>query len=245
MTVLVVGASGATGQLLVSQLLERGLCVKIIVRDLQAAKGKFPETDKLSIIHGSILDIDDASLAEYVQGCDAVVSCLGHNMTLKGLFGKPRFLVTDATKKLCAAIKASNPKRAVKYVLMNTSGNKNKNLAEKQTLPEKCVLFLIRNLVPPQKDNEQAAEYLRTSIGPNDKIIEWTAVRPDSLIDEARVSEYAICASPTRSPVFNPGKTSRINVGHFMAELITDNDTWNEWKGAMPVVYNRQSSRGI
>ncbi len=245
MTVLVVGASGATGQLLVSQLLERGLCVKIIVRNPQAASEKFPQTAKLSILQGSILDIDDATLAKYVRGCDAVASCLGHNMTPKGIFGKPRFLVTDATKKLCAAIKASNPKRAVKYVLMNTTGNKNKSLDEKQTLPEKCVLFLIRNLVPPQKDNEQAAEYLRTIIGSNDKIIEWTAVRPDSLIHEAHVSEYEICASPTRSPLFNPGKTSRINVGHFMADLIINNDIWNKWKWAMPVVYNRRSGRGI
>lgn len=245
MTVLVVGASGATGRLLVSQLLERGLNVKIIVRDSRATSEQFQQTDKLSILQGSILDIDDATLAEYVRGCDAVASCLGHNMTPKGIFGKSRFLVTDATKKLCAAIKANNPARAVKYVLMNTSGNKNKNLDEKQTLPEKCLLFLIRNLVPPQKDNEEAAEYLRRIIGSDDKIIEWTAVRPDSLIDEARVSEYEICASPTRSPLFNPGKTSRINAGHFMAELITNNDIWNKWKGAMPVVYNRQFKKGI
>ncbi len=27
--------------------------------------------------------------------------------------------------------------------------------------------------------------------------------------------------------------------GHFMADLITDDDTWNQWKGRMPVIYNK------
>ena len=31
--------------------------------------------------------------------------------------------------------------------------------------------------------------------------------------------------------------TSRIN-GHFMAELITDDGTWNKWKRQIPVIYN-------
>lgn len=238
MTVLVVGASGATGQQLVSQLMERDITVKIIVRNPQAINGKFKNSDRLSVITGSILDIEDMKLAEYLKGCDAVASCLGHNLTLKGIFGKPHFLVTEATKKICAAIKANDPETKTKFVLMNTTGNSNGNLNEKRTPGEKFVFFLVRNIVPPQKDNEQAAEYLRTVIGSNDKYIEWTAVRPDTLINEPNVSGYEIFPSPTRSSVFDPGKTSRINVGHFMAELITNNDVWNKWKGQMPVIYN-------
>ena len=46
--------------------------------------------------------------------------------------------------------------------------------------------------------------------------------------------------SPTRCAIFNAGKTSRINVGHFMAALITDDNTWNLWKGQMPVIYNKE-----
>jgi len=53
------------------------------------------------------------------------------------------------------------------------------------------------------------------------------------------VSEYEIHPSPTRSAIFNAGQTSRINVGHFMAELVTDDETWNKWKGQMPVIYNK------
>ncbi|WP_262887982.1 SDR family oxidoreductase [Draconibacterium halophilum] len=69
-------------------------------------------------------------------------------------------------------------------------------------------------------------------------MVVWTAVRPDDLIDENEVTPYEIHPSPTRSALFNAGKVSRINVAHFMAELITDNDTWNKWKGQMPVIYS-------
>ena len=88
-------------------------------------------------------------------------------------------------------------------------------------------------------DNEQAADYLRTRIGQNDGTIEWAAVRPDNLIDEDQVTEYEVYASPIRSAIFDAGSTSRINVAHFMADLITDEDIWNAWKGQMPVIYNK------
>ncbi len=98
---------------------------------------------------------------------------------------------------------------------------------------------LIRILVPPQSDNEKAADFLRVNIGQNNKSIEWVAVRPDTLINEDLVSEYELFASPTRSALFNPGKTSRINVGNLMARLIVKNDLWTKWKGEMPVIYNK------
>ncbi len=73
-------------------------------------------------------------------------------------------------------------------------------------------------------------------------MVEWVAVRPDGLIDEKNISPYEIHPSPTRSAIFNAGKTSRINVAHFMTDLIMDNQTWNQWKGQMPVIYNTESS---
>ena len=92
-------------------------------------------------------------------------------------------------------------------------------------------------------DNEKAADYLRTRVGQNDGAIEWAAVRPDNLIDENQVTAYEVHASPIRSAIFDAGSTSRINVGHFMADLISDEDTWNKWKGHMPVIYNKASSQ--
>lgn len=236
---LVVGASGATGRLLVEQLLNRGQNVKVIVR----LPDKLPEAIKnhenLSMIQASVLDLSDAEMVQCVNGCNAVASCLGHNISLKGIYGPPRRLVTDATRRLCSAIKANKPEAPVKFVLMNTTGNSNRDLHEQISFGQKCVIGLLRLLLPPHVDNEKAADYLRTKVGQNDRAIEWAAVRPDNLIDENEVTEYEMYSSPIRSAIFDPGSTSRINVGHFMADLITDDNIWNKWKGQMPVIYNK------
>ena len=124
---------------------------------------------------------------------------------------------------------------------MNTTGNSNRDLREQVSFSQKYVIWLLRILLPPYVHNEEAADFLRTEIGQNDGAIEWVAVRPDGLSDESEVTEYAVHPSPIRSAIFDAGLTSRMNVGDFMAELITDDDIWNAWKGKMPVIYNKEA----
>lgn len=242
MTTLVVGASGATGRLLVGQLLDRGEKVRAIARSPEGLPEFLRSHANLSVIHAGVLDLSDAELARHVHGCGAVASCLGHNLTWKGIFGHPRRLVTEATRRLCDAISANQPEKPTRFVLMNTAGNRNRDLPEPISFGQRCVLGLLRLLLSPHVDNEQAAHHLRTRIGRNHGAIEWAAVRPDNLIHEDQVTAYVVHPSPTRSAIFDPGQTSRINVGHFMADLITNDDAWNRWKGQMPVIYNRASS---
>ncbi len=239
MTTLVVGASGATGRLLVEQLLDRGQAVRVIVRSPEKLSASLKSHDLLSVISAGVLALSDAELAQHVQGCDAVVSCLGHTLSLKGIYGHPRRLVTDATRRLCDAIKANPSAKPTKFVLMNTAGNSNRDLHEPISLAQTCVVGLLRLLLPPHADNERAADHLRTRIGHSDGAIEWAVVRPDTLTNEQEVTAYDVFPSPTRSAVFDAGTTSRINVAHFIARLITEDETWNAWKGQMPVIYNR------
>lgn len=239
MTFLVVGASGATGRLLVQHLLDRGHYVKAIVRSPDKLPDAIKHHDRMSVIQANILDLADAEMLQHVKGCAAVASCLGHNLTWKGIYGYPRRLVTDATRHLCAAIKASKPEKPIRFVLMNTAGNRNRDLNEAISLGEKWLIGLIRLLLPPHADNENAADYLRINIGQDDKLIEWVVVRPDTLTNESKVTEYEVHPSPIRSAIFNAGSTSRVNVGHFMADLITDDAQWNKWKWQMPVIYNK------
>ena len=159
------------------------------------------------------------------------------------MFGKPRKLVTDAARRLCKAVKVNNSKKKVKYVLMNTIANSNRDLQEKNSIGHKMIIGLLRLFLPPHPDNEQAADYLRVKIGQNDDKIEWVAVRPSGLIDENDVTEYDAYTSPLGSAIFDSGKISRINTGHFMAELITDSKVWEKWKGQMPVIYNKEISK--
>jgi NAD(P)-dependent dehydrogenase (short-subunit alcohol dehydrogenase family) len=238
MTTLVVGANGATGRLLVEQLLAQGEAVNIIVRSTDVLSDQLKQNERLRVTEASLLDMTDEALKTQVQGCHAVVSCLGHNLTLKGMFGHPRRLVTDAVQRLCLAIESTAPEVPVKFILMNTTGNVNKQADETISKRQSIVLSLIRHLVSPHADNEQAAAYLQANIGLHKKLIEWAAVRPDSLIDQASVTEYEVYASPIRSAIFDAGKTSRINVAHFMSQLIVNDSKWQEWEGQMPVIYN-------
>jgi hypothetical protein len=94
MSTLVVGASGATGQLLVKQLLNRGQMVKIIVRSPDKLPEFFRNNDNLHVINASVLDLSDTEMTDHVNECKTVASCLGHNMSIKGLYGHPQKLVS-------------------------------------------------------------------------------------------------------------------------------------------------------
>ena len=240
MTTLILGASGATGKQLVEQLLIMKQNVKVVVRPTSKIPDSWINNNQVTIIEAGVSEISVDDMLKYLEGCQAVASCLGHNITMKGILGKPRRLVANSVKLVCTAIHKNSNKIPVKFVLKNTTGNRNKDLKESISFGEKLVMGLIRTLVPPQLDNEAAAEFLRVDIGQNDKLIDWVVVRPDSLIDKNSVTEYKIYASPIRSALTNLGKTSRINVGNFMARLIIENDLWNKWKGQMPVIYNTE-----
>lgn len=238
MKIVVIGASGATGMKLVEELFKLNHEVTIVIRSAQNLPESWKNNPALRMIEASLLDLDNKAMRDLVADFDAVASCLGHNLTFKGLYGAPRKLVTEATSRICEAIQEVKPTKKVKFVLMNTSGNQNTAAGEQISFGQKCVIGLLRLLLPPHVDNEQAAAYLSKQIGTSNEAVEWVAVRPDNLINEDEVSSYEVCASPVRSAIFDPGKSSRINVAHFMSQLIDDTNLWEKWKGQMPVIYN-------
>ncbi len=161
MKILIVGGSGATGRLLVEQLLNRDQKVKIIVRSDESLSESVKNHKNLEIVKASLLDLSDAELQQQVKDIDAIASCLGHNITIKGMFGQPRKLVTDATRRLCEAVSANNPSNKVKFVLMNTIANSNRDIQEHNSIGHRLVIGLLRLILPPHVDNEKAADYLR------------------------------------------------------------------------------------
>ncbi len=223
---------------MVEQSLALGHTVRVIVRSRHRLPAAVLEHPNIAVIEASILDLSDQQLSDAAKGCDAVVSCLGHVISFKGIFGAPRKLCTDATRRLCAAIESNRPTSPVKFILMNTVGVPNPDLHEKRSWFERGVLTLLRWLIPPHNDNETAAQHLHETVGKQSEYLEWCSVRPDSLIN-AEVSPYDVTESPVTG-LFTGRPTTRSNVAGFMTQLIEDEALWDTWKFKMPVIMNAQ-----
>lgn len=248
-TTLVVGATGATGKHVVLQLLQRKQHVKAVVRSKQRLLDSLDEivpnvskefADSLEIQEASLLDLSDEDLMELTSQCDATVSCLGHNINFQGIFGHPRRLVTDATKRLCNAIEANQSKEKeptkCKFILMGTVGVPNPNGEDdKRTFGERFVLFLLRYFLPPHRDNEMAVAYIHGKA--NNPNLEWVIVRPTELTDGS-ASKYEMFSKPI-DPLFGGDRSvTRANVARSMVDMILTNTLWEEWKFKMPTVYD-------
>ncbi len=91
MKVIVLGATGATGRLVVKELLKQQHQVIALVRSSgrENTLEKIDE-EQLTLINGTALTLEDAHLSKLIDEADGVISCLGHNLTWKGIYGAPR-----------------------------------------------------------------------------------------------------------------------------------------------------------
>jgi uncharacterized protein YbjT (DUF2867 family) len=240
-TVLVVGGTGRTGRRVLEQLLGRGIDVRAIVRSAGTLPPTIAANPNLTVIEADLLSLGDEDLQRHLRGSDAVISCLGHVLSVKGIFGQPRALVTRATTRLCRGIEALRPAEPVKLVLMSSvSVNRPGGLDTRRGAFERAVVWLICALVPPAKDNQRAADFLHENIGVSNPFVQWAAVRPDTLLD-GDVSEYTLHEGLVSS-LFAPASTNMANVAHFMCELLTNPQTWADWKARLPVIINAVAS---
>ena len=251
MKVLVLGATGATGRWAVKALLSDGHEVIALVRSAATLQGLIGPSTLLTVIEETALSIPQDRLSAIVSSRDAVICCLGHTLSWKGVYGAPHMLVRDSLKRVCESV-VHHPdlttdqgirKQPLRVVLMNSTGCRNLDSSEPISFAQNTVLALLRLMLPPHVDNERAGNYLRLLNQSNVKLsesIEWVVVRPDALIDDAEATNYELHPSPIRSAIFDSGKTSRVNAGYFMAELVTNHGLWKAWKGKMPVIYNAE-----
>jgi nucleoside-diphosphate-sugar epimerase len=239
MTTLVLGGSGATGRELVKQLLESNHEVRTIVRSKETFHQVVPPNDDLlKVTEANVLSMDDESFLSCIEGCDAVGICLGHNVTFKGIYGKPRYLVRDALARVCKAIETLKPTKKMKVVLMGSIGVDNPDGSDpKRAFRDRLILSMVRALIPPHRDNEAAAAYLSEFIGQDNPYIDWVVVRPDDLLD-GPVSEYIVEEKIHTEGLFGARATTRSNVAHFMADLIGNKELFQKWLYKMPVPTN-------
>jgi uncharacterized protein YbjT (DUF2867 family) len=241
MEILLLGGTGRTGGRVLQQLLGRGVRVRALVRSAERLPAGVADDPGLTVVEADLLSLSDEQVGEQVDGCDVVISCLGHTISAQGIFGPPRDLVCRSVERVCLATRHLRPARPVKVILMSSvSVNRPGDLDTRRGRLERAALWTLRGLVPPAGDNQRAADFLHEVMGTADPYAQWVAVRPDTL-KEGDVTEYALHDGLVDS-LFRPGESNMANVAHFMCELATDAELWAAWRGKLPVIVNTPSA---
>ncbi len=232
--VLIFGATGGIGSHALVRLLDSGVAVTAIVRDESRLPAAAKGHAQLSVVVARDGHLN-MELEPYVRGCSAIVSCVGHPLSRKGIWGEPKRLCVDTTRKVCEAVRALSPAAPMKYIVINTEGVDRVDGADpRRGLMERIVLGLLYYALPPHADNMATVAYLHNEVaGERNPHVEFCAVRPSDLTDKVPATEYSLNAT-LQNGIFAPGSTRRVNVGHFMADLATKPDVWAQWKERYP-----------
>jgi uncharacterized protein YbjT (DUF2867 family) len=198
--ILVLGATGGTGRLIVSQALARGYDVTALVRS----------AEKASDLKGAQLIVGDArdekAVREALKGRDAVVSALG---TPASPFQEVTLLST-ATRALVSAMKAERVSRLVCITGMGAGDSAGHGG------------FLFDNLIFPLLLRKVYADKNRQEAIVRDSGLDWVLVRPAVLNDKpGRDTIRAL----TDLSDFRGGSISREDVARFALDQLGA-DAW-------------------
>lgn len=165
MKVLVIGAAGKTGRLVVDRALAAGYSVKALVHDTAALADK-PLGDGVQIVQGDVHDLN--TVAGAMTHCDAVIDTLG---------GKKPFLKTDlessAARVVLKAMQQTGTKRLVVISVLGAGDSG----AQAPFWYEHIMLPTFLHGALPDK-NAMEAEVKQSGV-------EWVLVRPPLLTDKA------------------------------------------------------------
>jgi putative NADH-flavin reductase len=198
--ILVLGATGGTGRLIVSQALARGYQVTALVRSPEKAS----ELKGAKLIVGDVRD--ETALREALKGQDAVVSSLG---TPASPFREVTLLST-ATLALVNAMKAEHVSRLVCITGMGAGDS----AGHGGLLFDNVIFPLLLKKVYADKNRQEAII--------RDSELDWILVRPSVLNDKpGRGSVRAL----TDLSDFHGGTISREDVATFVLDQL-HTDAW-------------------
>ena len=200
MRVLIIGATGPTGQQLVTQAAAAGHVVAALVRD--AARARF--TTSVRKAEGDVLDPD--SLARAVADQEAVVCSLGSGVT--GPF-KQMTLLSVGTVNLVTAMKQAGVNRLVCITGIGAGESKGHGLWWYNWLVQP---LLLRG-VYQDKDRQEAV--VRSSG------LDWTLVRPSGLTNGPAKGLASVRALTDLTGV-QAGFIRRADVAAFCLREMTD-----------------------
>lgn len=200
MKIVIFGASGRTGQHLLTQALESGHTVTACAR----TPGKISTNhDRLRIMQNDIHHPSEVELA--VQGQDVVLCALGMNK------GEPATALADGTRNIIQAMQKHGVRRIINVSAAGFSGERADFFVGK-------LLFWFFNRYL-KKLFEAMRRQHQVLVQSN---VEWIAVRPVLLDEGPRKGNYRVVVEGI------PSKGYRINTGD-VAEFMLKNLEANEY----------------
>ena len=200
MRVLVLGATGGAGRLIVGEAREKGHAVVALVRSQANAVG----LAGAELVEGDARD--EGALTRAIAGCDAVISSLG---TTISPFREVTLLST-ATRALVAVMARQNVRRLVCITGMGAGDSRGHGGFFYDWLFQPLLLRKV------YEDKDRQEDVIRASA------LDWIIVRPTLLNDEpARGGVRAL----TDLSGVHGGKIARADVADFVVQQLTA-DTW-------------------
>ncbi len=207
MKLMIFGATGGTGIELVKQALEQKHAVTAFVRDPARLA---IEDENLTFVTGDVFD--PASVAQAVQGQDAVVCALGAGSDLKKTAVR-----TTGTINIINGMKTHNVKRLMVVTAMGIGESWD-------TLSLFNKLFFATLLRSSRTDHETQETAVKESG------LDWTIIRPSGLTDTPRTGVYEF----GENILAKTSKISRADV----ADLILNTLEQNEMIGKAVTITN-------
>jgi putative NADH-flavin reductase len=194
--VLIIGATGGTGRILLDKALELGHEVTALARNPSAVA---PRDYRPRVLQGNALDPEAVEAA--VAGQDAVLSALGTRSS------RPTTLFSASTANLIGAMNKHGVRRLVCVTGIGAGDSKGHGglLYDRVLLP-----FVVRN---QYEDKDRQEEIVRRSG------LEWVLVRPARLTNESATGGYQVFLS---GDSYRATTISREDVAAFMLAQLTE-----------------------
>ncbi len=197
MKLLILGATGKTGQQIVTQALAAGHQVTIVARDAARVPGGHP---RQQVVIGDVTS-GAASLAEPMRGHDAVISAIG-----RGYSFKSEQLIARSVPGIIAAMNAAAVRRLMFTSALGVGGSY-------ADAPLAAKLFFLTLLREIYADKLVGDRLIRESN------LDWTIVQPTQFNDGPLTKRYR---SGERLAMSGLPKISRADTAHFILDRIND-----------------------
>lgn len=204
MKLVIFGATGGTGRLLVEQALEAGHSVTAFVRD--PAKLQISHS-KLSVVQGDVLDA--GAVARAMPGHDAVLSAIGSKSPVR-----PGVVISEGTRNIVRAMEQAGVRRLISQSSIGFGDSKRSLNNSSFFFRHVIVRFILKNVF---------AEHARQEDIVKQSELDWVLPRPGNLTDGLRTGIYRHGFSPDEKGL--KILISRADVADFMLKQLSD-DTY-------------------